>query len=529
MKVYFRFIFIAAAVILFAGDTFANNVRINNLEYVSHTSTDLIFEFDLHWDNSWRDDVNYDAVWIFCKWYSTADNKWKHMLLSETGHSTGSGTPLEIISPSDPAGIFIQRSTDGSGNVNASGIRLVWNFASNGIDDKQAAASHIRVIAIEMVYVPKGKFYAGDGNGSQESSYALHKSDRDNKAVLISSEPVIVSWDSGSEVTVDGDGGLTWGAVPVTNENYPAGYEAFYCMKYEISQGQYCDFLNSLTLAEQNTRTEANLLSSSNASCFAMLPSPGTSSQYRQCIKTGITAPAAGKPWIFGCNLDDDDSLNEDNDGEWIAMNYISWLDILAYADWAGLRPMTELEFEKASRGVGEPVFSEFAWGNTTILPAFPENLEKLGTEDECIKTAYRGDGLCNYYGGAAPAWTGPYRCGFSGTGAATRLQAGATCWGIMDMSGNLSENLVNLQVNQGRNFTGKSGDGTLTAAGNADVSGWPWVNSGTVYGYGQKGGRFNQAALGSRSKISDRNEISDNAPSNRYAARGGRLVRSAP
>ena len=33
--------------------------------------------------------------------------------------------------------------------------------------------------------------------------------------------------------------------------------------------------------------------------------------------------------------------------------NWISWDDGLAFADWAGLRPMTELEFTKAARGHG--------------------------------------------------------------------------------------------------------------------------------------------------------------------------------
>ena len=33
-------------------------------------------------------------------------------------------------------------------------------------------------------------------------------------------------------------------------------------------------------------------------------------------------------------------------------MTYISWPDLLAYADWAALRPITELEYEKAARGV---------------------------------------------------------------------------------------------------------------------------------------------------------------------------------
>ena len=45
----------------------------------------------------------------------------------------------------------------------------------------------------------------------------------------------------------------------------------------------------------------------------------------------------------------------------------LSWPDLCAYADWAALRPMTELEYEKACRGPNNPVLGEYAWGNTSI------------------------------------------------------------------------------------------------------------------------------------------------------------------
>jgi len=36
------------------------------------------------------------------------------------------------------------------------------------------------------------------------------------------------------------------GKLPV---EFPKGYAAFYCMKYEINQGQYGDFFSQLTLS----------------------------------------------------------------------------------------------------------------------------------------------------------------------------------------------------------------------------------------------------------------------------------------
>ena len=42
-------------------------------------------------------------------------------------------------------------------------------------------------------------------------------------------------------------------------------------------------------------------------------------------------------------------------------------MNLCTYLDWAGLRPMTELEYEKICRGPSAPVAGEYAWGSTTI------------------------------------------------------------------------------------------------------------------------------------------------------------------
>ena len=43
--------------------------------------------------------------------------------------------------------------------------------------------------------------------------------------------------------------------------------------------------------------------------------------------------------------------------------NHLCWADAVAFAAWAGLRPMTELEYEKACRGPGYAHHGELAWG----------------------------------------------------------------------------------------------------------------------------------------------------------------------
>ena len=52
-----------------------------------------------------------------------------------------------------------------------------------------------------------------------------------------------------------------------------------------------------------------------------------------------IRAPASGNgttdPVVFGCDLNGNGVLNEATDGEWVAMSYLTWMDLCAYADWA--------------------------------------------------------------------------------------------------------------------------------------------------------------------------------------------------
>src|SRR6185503_17797427 len=69
-----------------------------------------------------------------------------------------------------------------------------------------------------------------------------------------------------------------------------------------------------------------------------------------------------------------------------------------SYLDWAALRPMTELEYEKACRGPVVPVHNEFPWGTPELLGYNPVNgamtffnyrLGNLGTADELVDSNY--------------------------------------------------------------------------------------------------------------------------------------------
>ncbi len=53
-----------------------------------------------------------------------------------------------------------------------------------------------------------------------------------------------------------------------------------------------------------------------------------------------------------------------------LACDGVLWRVGLAFAAWAGLRPMTELEFEKACRGPLKPVVDEYARGTAKVVGA---------------------------------------------------------------------------------------------------------------------------------------------------------------
>ncbi|MFN9518220.1 MAG: hypothetical protein ACK574_00620 [Bacteroidota bacterium] len=123
----------------------------------------------------------------------------------------------------------------------------------------------------------------------------------------------------------------------------------------------------------------------------------------------------------------------------------------------------------------------------------------------------------------------GPLRVGAFAGVATTRAQAGATYYGIMEMSGNLWERAVTIGNTDGRAFTGLHGSGLLSTAGHATTTAWPGLTSGEVTGAtgsGLRGGAWFQAATTMR--VSDRNFVVITL-TNRASERGFRGVRLAP
>ena len=451
---------------------------------------------------------------------------WEHARLHNSDHNLGTDFTAEpgLLTPgaawdasSNPAlGVMIHREAAGYGDVDLISAQLRWNYAENGL--ASTALVEIQVFAIEMVYVPQGTFTAGSG-GSESTPFTL--------TTINSATASTVPGGTGSLGGAAG-GYPTGQTAPLSN--WPNGFPAFYSMKYELSQGQYRDFLNTLTRTQQNSRTGTALASGTTAVTNRYVMSNTSTVANRNGIRCNASIPAQD-PISFYCDLDANGIGNESADGEWIACNFTNWSDHAAYMDWAGLRPNSELELEKAARGFLPPVANEYAWGTATIAGA-AYTLSGGGTLSENIATNYTtvantGNGNYSVTRGTTAS---PFRVGiFAANPSSTnRITSGASYWGIMELSGNLSERVVTLANATGRNFTGQQGDGNLSANGfatNADWPGWTLGEVTAATGAGAKAGDHSNAATSSR--ISDRVAVS-NALNARALGEGSRGVRTA-
>jgi formylglycine-generating enzyme required for sulfatase activity len=536
MLIYKKFLSILLSVIgmlIFCSPSLANNLVISNvtLEDRNPSANTLVVQFDIAWDHSWRkNDGRHDAAWVFFKIRDDSNGSaWYHAQLYTAGtnpanSSPGSNADVKIVVPSDKIGAFISRQATGNGTFSSKKVRLTLDYNSSGSISDTVLVS-VKAFGIEMVYIPEGPFYVGDGDGSQENTNALHVTD--NTARQITTTGSALTVDSNANDDIDTSAVTVTGLAGITgNTSWPNGYDDFYLMKYELTQGQYVDFLNTLSRVQQGTRVVSTVSGNTIAQVYVMLNSGAPAD--RQAIR----APASGNGTtptsvVFGMDLSSNGTFNETNDGQFLSINYLSWMDLLAYADWAGLRPYTELEFEKAARGPSSAVYGEYAWGTTKLTQA--STIVNSGRANETVSSA--GEGLVHYTIGVI----GVLRVGFAATTATNRKSAGAGYYGNMDLSGNSAEHVVSLGNTVGRAFTGTHGDGTLTTTasfeGNATNTDWPGINATTARGVtgatgsGFKGGTYTTAA---ELKTSDRTSAAATDTTRHYQV-GGRCARTAP
>ncbi|MDQ3101024.1 MAG: SUMF1/EgtB/PvdO family nonheme iron enzyme, partial [Bacteroidota bacterium] len=366
---------------LLAGTLRANNIQISNTTVTGNTGSAVQVQFDLSWENSWRGGgvTNWDAAWVFIKYRASATGPWAHVNINNTGNVAPAGSQIDLglQSPgqsyhasNNPAlGVFIYRNAAGTGPLTLSAIQLKWDYSYLAIGFNNIY--QIEVFAMEMVYVPPGEFAAGSG-GTEPSAFTLTTIN----TTFAGTAP------SGTGSLGGQAGGYPTGQIAPTAFNWPNGVAAYYSMKYELSQQQYVDFLNTLTYTQQVTRTATAPNSAAGTGTLS------STNFNRNGIDIQTPGVASSTPAIYACNLNGNAQYGEVTDGTDIACNFLSWGDLTAYLDWSGLRPMTELEFEKACRGPVLPVANEYPWG-TTDLAASPYGLANVGAPNEGISTNY--------------------------------------------------------------------------------------------------------------------------------------------
>jgi hypothetical protein len=412
--------------ISFCSLAFANNMLVQNVTTTDNNAVNktIQVQFDISWDNSWRDDINWDAAWIFMK-FKDANGLWQHAQLNQTGFTNGSGTANTLQVTSDKVGSWLYRSALGSGTFNSTGMQLQWNYGLSGLTN--VTGLEVRVFAVEMVYVPEGDFNCigaalPEYPIPQNNNYGFWYFENNNglrnglfnapgyNFPLINTRltPTLTySDESSNNIRIKGDLGIdTDNNGIVDNTTYPIGYRAFYCYKYELTEQQYADFFNTLTTVQKTTLGLAGQsISLVNGQYYSSTPN----------IACGNSTP----------------------------------IRFLAFGDWAGIRPVSFLEFNKACYGPMKPIWTNgvngfAAWGTDNIDSSTGLNTMQNSPFSSSV--------------------------GFAATSASTRASSGASIYGIMDLTGSVKEPIVRLNY---FSFNSSNGDGLLNINGTNNVSNW--------------------------------------------------------
>ena len=528
----------------FRGTGNADPIRIAGIKTTAGPAGRANITFDLAWDHSWREawDVsekehggkgtlkleNWDAAWVFAKFRKAGAKGWSHATLSAQAadHSAPSTAKLDVGLTDDGtkgAGVFVYRVTVGSGANDWKGVRLSWLNEADGVKDVEAA--ELKVFSIHMVNVPECAFWLGDGSTAKVAAQfsagdtaAPFRVESEDEITLGGESPKNLGSRDGIGVRLRGDD-FSSGVLKTLPARFPKGYAAFYCMRHELTEGQFVDYLNSLPFADRLPPP----ISKGNG---ATGPGWILPFQDKDIIFNGISVVTPGTP--------DAPAVYTTATPFKPCAGLVSY-EHTRYATWAGLRPMTELEYEKSCRGPLRPVADEFAWGtpaivgsNTSKKAAGPNDgyvVTNAGKPDEHISwkgangpDAIRGNAV---WGGAvrkeakggvpADALKQNPRGGIFATPESDRVAAGASYWGIMDLSGNLEDRVVTVGNIAGRRFAGTHGAWPApfaTIGEGADLrtpEDWGW-------GFGRRGGTLRDGDS-AELRTSDRESMNATSP----------------
>lgn len=306
------------------------------------------------------------AVWVFAKYLHPAGD-WRGVRWSDDGHSCverrGGGLTIDVGLSPPRHGLMITSQSADPIDVAAD---LSWDLDASGLEWTEGGAS-VRVFAIDMVEIP-GRGY--DVRAADGAVSPLRSSDGSNLRIM-SEGPLGVGDAAGLTYESSDFGGDQRGPIP---EAFPKGVGTFYVMRNELTEGEYGEFLSTLAGRAR--------LSRDITAHPGYIESGGSIVVRRDSVEIGSPERPAG---------------------------FVSWADGIAWASWAGLRPMSELEFEKI-------VSDADAFGVRSMRGGRWERVVTLGSEEG---RAFRGsegsgflDDLGQPYVFANWDWPGPRAVG---------------------------------------------------------------------------------------------------------------------
>jgi hypothetical protein len=545
----------------FRGTGKADPIRIANIKAAAGSSGQAVVSFDLAWDHSWRAawDVpeqahggrgtltleSWDAAWVFAKFRKAGSTRWSPATLSAKAadHLAPPAVTLDIGLTDDgtkAAGVFAFRAAAGSGPNDWKGVALRWLNEADGVSDP--AAAEVKVFAIQMVYVPECAYWLGDGSTalvaaqfSAGDTAAAIRIESEAAITLGGESPRNIGSRDGIGVELRADD-FTSGVARPLPARFPKGFAAFYCMRHELTEGAYVDYLNHLPAGDE-------LPEKFSHSGQPGWPLPFQTKDFQYNGIQVVTPATPETPAVYMTATPHSPCPG--------LVRY----EHTRYTNWAGLRPMTELEYEKSARGPLRPVADEFVWGTSAIAGSNAGKKPAARPDGYVVTDAGKTDESVSWQGADGPdasrgnaAWSGGVRRDGKGVGLADalkpvpnpragafatpesdRVAAGASYWGIMDLSGNLAERVVTVGNVAGRRFAGTHGawPDAIFTVGKRDArfpEDWGW-------GFGTRGGSL--SSEGSKDlRISDRqnmNNTSYHLPSrSRTVQVGVRAVRTA-
>lgn len=448
------------SIFLLTNAIWANGVSISNLTY---NESDHTINFDMavadqfryQLASEWRTEIR-----VFAKYKNANGSTYETLYFNESGHS--------ITSISNGFSVTYENTGHRVTENNIDywmGMRIYPNINYESFDTLNVTLAigdnmtllnpDIKVFATEMIranYLTADQWYLGDGY----SPNRWHAGDDTLAPFYLDDlgpfDSIFIGNGPNELNTILPGGSLTGGfrarviSPPVV------------MMRYNITQEQYVDFLNCLSRVQQNTRTNVDLSGTTSPAQFVMANYTG-----QVPTRNGISCPTniGTGPIEFFCDLNMNGIGNEVDDGQNIACNHLSVYDMLAYLDWAGLRPINEIHYEWLCRGENLPVPGEFAWGSTDLNS--PGSVLNSGRADERnFIQVVEGPDISNSV----------RRVGIAAGDSTTRIQSGATTWGHMDMSGNGAE-IVGCLFNTSDLVYLVLGDGQLDLMGNGNEAEW--------------------------------------------------------